>query len=356
MRRRFALRLAPAALVVGLIAAPAGPGLAATQPAVSAQPGPSAALALAERLLAPPGPPGYAPKATLLPGALPDVDAIEALPIPRGATLVGSLARDGNAKMGPGTSYEVVLDAPGGATELLGFYKRELAARGWDTQHDGSGYPATGFQPTLQSAHALFCKASSGPWLNLSVWPRQGAPADVRLYVETASPGPCGMAGRGGPGGMPSEMAAMPALYPPDGAVLQMGGPGRWTSEAVAETALGVADLEAHFARQLEAAGWSRQAGAAAAGAPVAWSTWRKDDWRGVLYAAEGAADRKQLRFEIESTAGGGPGFPMPMRPAVAPAIPVAPPPEAISARRDPASVPPPSAPPASEPAVLVTP
>jgi hypothetical protein len=355
MRRRFILRLAPAALAVGLIAAPAGPGLAATPPAALAQPAPSAALALAERLLAPPGPPGYAPKATLLPGALPDVDVIEALPMPPAATLVGSLARDGNAKMGPGTSYEVVLDAPGGTTELLGFYKRELGKRGWDAQHDG-GYPATGFQPTLQSAHALFCKSGGGPWLNLSVWPRQGAPADVRMHVETSNPGPCGMAGRGGPGGMPPEMAAMPALYPPDGANLQMGGPGRWTSEAVAETALGVADLEAHFARQLEAAGWSRQAGAAAAGAPVAWSTWRKDDWRGVLYAAEGAADRKQLRFEIESpTASGGPGFPMPMRPGIAPAVPV-PPPEAISARRDPASAPPPAAPPASEPAVLVTP
>jgi hypothetical protein len=68
-------------------------------------------------------------------------------------------------------------------------------------------------------------------------------------------------------------LALLPVLYAPEGVAVDAGGgPNRWTTEATAQTDHSVAELEAHVAQQLAAAGWLRQAGAAQG--PLAWSTW----------------------------------------------------------------------------------
>jgi hypothetical protein len=102
----------------------------------------------------------------------------------------------------------------------------------------------------------------------------------------------------------------LPPLHAPDGVTLQLtgggGGPNRWTSEANAETDKTVAELEAHFARQLQAAGWTRAAGSRAG--PMAWSTWklpRDGDWMGLLFALESPGkNRKALYARVEGPAG----------------------------------------------------
>ena len=62
------------------------------------------------------------------------------------------------------------------------------------------------------------------------------------------------------------------------------GGGWRWSSAGTAETEMAPMELEAYFAKQLEAAGWGRMDGSA--DETFAWSSWLIPDsgeWRGVL-------------------------------------------------------------------------
>jgi hypothetical protein len=81
------------------------------------------------------------------------------------------------------------------------------------------------------------------------------------------------------------------------------GGSGNWTSEAVVETPKTVAELEAHFAGQLEKAAWKRRAGGVAG--PLAWSSWivpGKGEWHGYLFVVEAPGEnRRSLWVRIES-------------------------------------------------------
>ena len=89
------------------------------------------------------------------------------------------------------------------------------------------------------------------------------------------------------------------------------GGGASWMSEAVVETTMAVSELEAHFASQLEKAGWNKRAGSAAG--PLAWSSWavpEKGEWYGYLFVVEAPGEnRRSLWVRIESTrdrSGGG--------------------------------------------------
>jgi hypothetical protein len=98
----------------------------------------------------------------------------------------------------------------------------------------------------------------------------------------------------------------LPALRAPDGVLLRggMGGSGgndRQTSEAGATTKLSASDLEAQFAQQLAAAGWTKLAHGA--DGPVAWSTWKvpgDGEWRGLLLVNETSGDRRSLLVRAE--------------------------------------------------------
>jgi hypothetical protein len=85
------------------------------------------------------------------------------------------------------------------------------------------------------------------------------------------------------------------------------GGSGHWTSEAAVETAKAVSELEAHFASQLEKAGWKKRDGGATG--PLAWSSWAlpgKGEWYGYLFVVEAPGEnRRSLWVRIESTRDG---------------------------------------------------
>ena len=109
------------------------------------------------------------------------------------------------------------------------------------------------------------------------------------------------------PPGVRRGSERMPSLHPPAGISLKPrgggGGGDGWFSQAVVETDRSVADLEAHFATQLAAAGWSRVNGRA--DEVVGWSSWRlpgEGDWRGLLLvlAAFGSMQRS-LQLSIEA-------------------------------------------------------
>jgi hypothetical protein len=73
------------------------------------------------------------------------------------------------------------------------------------------------------------------------------------------------------------------------------------------ETAKAVSELEAHFASQLEKAGWKKRDGGATG--PLAWSSWAlpgKGEWYGYLFVVEAPGEnRRSLWVRIESTRDG---------------------------------------------------
>jgi hypothetical protein len=279
---------------------------------------------LAKRLLARPfAAPGESPRTVqLLPGQLPGDLPLD-VPLLPGSRIVGSVVHSSDQserqtggsdaqalpEVAPGTESVIVLDTPQAAADVRAFYERELAARGWKAApHDP--FKPSGFQPAQIPFPQVFCQSSVGAWLSVSVLPMTSGLSDVRLSIyANAAGGPC----TSFPGqasllaGSPPGAELIPPLYGPEGVHLGPtgggGGPGRWTSDATISTEQGVAELEAYFARQLQAAGWTRLTGRA--DGPLAWSTWKvpsEGEWQGLLFVLElPGTDRRELHVQAIS-------------------------------------------------------
>lgn len=298
-------------------------------PTVRAQPAEDPALLreLVARLLSPPfpGSAGEGARVQLFPGALPPDLPLD-LPTPPGGRLIGSVVRPSFTKGPPGPaqgqSITILLDAPGRPREVLSFFGQALEAQGWT---DAPHYrPGGGFVPTSVPQQALYCQGENGPFLSALVLPGSAEMNDVRLTLETGGAGPCG-APLGPPGvrpGPPPGADLIPALSPPPGVrLLSTGGSGGgfasvsappgpggdqlgfWSSNAIAETEMSVADLEAAFAAQLADAGWTRVDGGAQG--PLAWSTWLApgdEEWHGFLSVIDGPGpNRRSLHVDVAS-------------------------------------------------------
>ena len=289
---------------------------------------------LAERLLGSPypGPPSVElPPARLLPGAIP-ADLPLMLSLPPGARLIGSVVRPtlsgGPAGPAVSESVEIVLDSADTPAAVLAFYERALPAQGLFVPAAYRAGRPGGFLPTGGGGMPTFyCQSERGPFIEIVAVARTGRPTDVRLRIQ-AFPGPCGAP----PGPLPSQgppADPLPPLEAPAGVVVLPGGSGgsplQRTSDAVAETTLSAAVLEAHYARQLETAGWQRTAGGSSG--PLAWSVWRvpqdeadparpgfilaPGEREGFLAVLEGPGpERRSLHVQVTSAGsltGGGP-------------------------------------------------
>jgi hypothetical protein len=114
--------------------------------------------------------------------------------------------------------------------------------------------------------------------------------------------------------GMRHEESILPQLKPPPGIRFHPegsgGGGGRWKSDARAQTEMAPMELEAHFAKQLEAAGWGRVSGSA--DDFFAWSSWLvpalppSKDWRGVLLVVAAFPGWRLLSLQAELMPPGG--------------------------------------------------
>lgn len=260
---------------------------------------------LAERLLSPrySNPLGQQTAIQLLVGQLPSNLPLK-LPIPPGATLLGSSVRSqGNQKL---AGADIILDAPGTAEEVLSFYQKELQTQGWKAQTNFPGGPGEfGFQPNSVLVNEVFCKGSTGPLLGISIDPQSTGPSQVRINLET-NQNSCAHLSSPNPRPYP-DMQRIPLLYAPKGATIQsLGGGGtgdRWSSDAVAETNLSAVQLEEHFAQQLKQAGWQQTA--SGDNPSLAWSTWTlpgEGKWQGFLYALRPpGAKGVSLRVQVES-------------------------------------------------------
>ena len=270
---------------------------------------------LAERLLNfgyfPAGPTSV----TLLPGTLPADPAIT-LPNVTGARLIGTAVRT----RGSDRSADIVLDAPGDPEQVAAAYEQGFKDQGWTAPTGAfAGGPGGGFQAATPPVSKLVCKGENA-LISISVAARPGAPNDVRLNVQPnlsslGGGSACSAKSRGQPGGSNH----LPAIRPPDGVRLDGGGGGsssssiggsigggsgnvsRQSSDATATGSLSAGALEAAFAKQLVAAGWTRLAGRD--DGALAWSTWTSNEsgWSGTLIVADTATkDRRSLLLRAE--------------------------------------------------------
>lgn len=262
---------------------------------------------LAERLLnfgyGPTGPTSI----TLLPGALP-TDPQVTLPNVNGARLVGSAVRI----RGTDRTADIVLDAPGDPQQVATAYEQGFKDLGWSGPPNESGVSGGGgFQGSVPPVYKFLCKGESA-MVSVSVTGRTGLPDDVRISVQpnmaSLGGGPCSAQSRSKLGGSNH----LPVLRAPDGATLLLGGGStsaiaggpnlsRQSSEATASSALTSGQLEAAFAKQLAAAGWTRIAGRD--DGALAWSTWTSNEsgWSGSLIINDtGTKDRHSLLLRAE--------------------------------------------------------
>jgi len=266
---------------------------------------------LASRLLTPSYlPDGGTYEIRLFPGQLPPDPKVD-LPQPAGARLVGTALRLRN---GTAASLDAVVDVPAGTSDVAGFYDRELTKLGWSPAPSrGPSNQGGGFVQSFPATSRMYCKGENPPWYSVTVFTPPSAPIDVRAHVELVNPnsqpgstymGPC--SAQPGAVQMGGGLNKLPALRAPDGVLLRGGmggssGMDRQSSEAGATTKLTASELEAQFAQQLAAAGWTKIA--RSADGPVAWSTWKvpgDGDWRGLLLVNETSGDRRSLLVRAE--------------------------------------------------------
>ena len=245
---------------------------------------------LALRLLAPPFDP-EARQPQLLVGSLPASLPFD-LPLPDGCQIVGSFVRN------PET-IQIVFDTDQSPIEIIAFYTERMQAVGWSEpefqrrhRQRESGFVHTFHRPTLLTT---LCKGQRGPALMVSAFGGQdeGRKTEVRLNLDTRS--------RNSPCSQSSEIfmdvsALIPPLVPPLGG-RQWGGGGGSNSESAStvatldlESELPLSLLVAHYARQLEQAGWQRTGEGSSE--PMGWHTWEFHDkenerWLGVFSLLE---------------------------------------------------------------------
>jgi hypothetical protein len=225
---------------------------------------------LAGRLLAHPGPEGSRTVELFLAELPPDAPAD--LIVPRDLDLLGSLARRRDGEL---TGIEVILDGTKPVSVFLGGYEQDLESHGWrrfEHPHRQPGGFDAGFHvgPT-----AIFVNETAVSAIWIAARHVEGGRTEVGLRYDRENAADM-MSNTSGPGPEPPGWDVLPELRPPPGIRLQPqgshGGGGSWTSEARAQTEMPVPELEAHFAKQLAAAGWRRIAGAA--DETTGWSSW----------------------------------------------------------------------------------
>jgi hypothetical protein len=178
---------------------------------------------------------------------------LQTIPMPEGSHLLGSLTR----------THQVmaVLDVDLPAERIIDFYRDHFAAAGW---HDLGEPMQGGFLPPQTARTLQFWQGSHGPALSIQVYELRDRPADVRLALDTnpalsleAQP-----VARRGPMRRRGILPGMiPPLWPPANADLAPrsggSGPDGAESSAMLVTELDLGAIAAHYAGQLQQAGWT---------------------------------------------------------------------------------------------------
>ena len=252
---------------------------------------------LAQKLMTHPHPEGPT-SIDLFLGRMPDEWG--AVPMPPGARLSGGAL---HSRRRQPMQIEAIFESDGDAKSVLSRYEGALTGVGWAVFEFGG--MRGGFVPGgMTGVGQTYRQGDKGPILMVAALEGGADATDVRLRLDWEM-------ARHLPDMHMHDRAEgaerLPALSPPLGVPLRGGGGGgssdSWHSEATVETDLPVPDLETHFSRQLEAAGWTRLAGTA--DDVAGWSSWRlpgDGDWGGILLVlAAFKADQRFLYVRIAS-------------------------------------------------------
>ena len=258
---------------------------------------------LASRLLTWPDPEGPA-SVDLIPVGYP-VDLPPELVDLTDLRLLGSVVR---RRAGILVGAEMVFEGPGEPQTVVSNYEAALVRLGWERIEQpqppgGGGFDVHGF-----GQMTLLANKPKSVIVFLHGTDREEGGSELRVrYDPVHAPEMLMNIGRA----MRHEETILPRLKPPPGVRLRPegtgGGGGRWKSDARAQTEMVPMELEAFFARQLEAAGWGRMTGSA--DDTFAWSSWLIPDsgkWRGVLLVLAPFPGRRQLSLSAELIQPGG--------------------------------------------------
>lgn len=240
-------------------------------------------------------------RARLNVSALPDDLPCE-LPIPPGATVVGSAVAPA-PWAGPGrTETRVILELPVDPDAAVAAVRETAGPLGWSTL-DSPGQPEMGGFVSWpeRSRHLTLCRGRRGPALDVGATLAVGGGSELRMTLR-GDDGLCGDYH-----GLPGVARALPTLRPPAGVWLRGesggGGGGSWTSTAIIDGETPVGDLVAHFTRQMEAVGWSVAGGEI----PEPISVWtRGEGWTATLAvvalpAGGGLGPRRWLMLRVDA-------------------------------------------------------
>lgn len=253
--------------------------------------------AFASRLLAWPDPEGPS-TVDLLPAGYPDEMPPELVDRADLRFLGSAVRRRGHELL----NIELLFEHDGGTNEILKRYEQGLTDAGWQPINQ-PGLHQGGFEGSGFPLSSVLVHLTKRTHVYIQVFAEQQRSVLRAIYhakVDNLEDDPALHEERG--------RSPLPALRPPPGVRMQSegsgGGGGRWSSAAKARTEMPPMELEAYFARQIEASGWSRLAGSA--DEFFAWSSWlvpfvpATREWRGALVVVAAFPGERSLSLWAE--------------------------------------------------------
>ena len=218
---------------------------------------------------------------------------------------IGSVVR---RRAGELVGAEMIFDGQGDPDAVAADYATTLVGLGWE-RIEQPRPPGGGFQHRAMMGSTLLVDKGKSATVYLHAADREDGGAELRVrYDPVHAPEALANIRRG----THHEESVLPTLKPPPGVKLQPegtgGGGGTWRSDARAHTEMASSELEAHFARQLEVAGWGRLSGSA--DEFFAWSSWlvpsvpTARESRGVLLVLAAFPGWRKLSLQAELVPG----------------------------------------------------
>ena len=214
---------------------------------------------------------------------------------------LGSVVR---RRAGELVGAEMIFDGVGDPDAVAADYATILVGLGWE-RIEQPRPPSGGFQHRAMMGSTLLVAKGESALVYVHAADREDGGAELRVRYDPVH-GQDVMANIRR--GTQYEESVLPDLKPPPGVKLQPegtgGGGGTWRSDARAHTEIAPTELEAYFAKQLEAAGWGRVSGSA--DDSFAWSSWLVPsvpparEWRGVLLVLAAFPGWRKLSLQAE--------------------------------------------------------
>jgi hypothetical protein len=236
-------------------------------------------------------------------GELPQHLPVE-IPLPEGRRVVGTLIRGSQH-----ATSVVDVDLP--MEQVLKFYRERMQAAGWQELEFLRGRRPGGFtSPAMPDTMTTFCRGSRGPGLRVNAYARGNTSTDLRLDIDLPGQLCAQQARMGKMMGRGTAMHEMiPRLDPPPGGrQMPSGGGGgidsfHMNASLELNAPIDLTKLAAHYAAQLERAGWTRDE--VGQSGPIIWNTWsfrdeENEPCRGFFFILRMPGQKEQYMLYVQ--------------------------------------------------------